>query len=401
MKKIISLFMALAMVLSLAACSTNQSPSESTPEESSSQTNESTPAPSNTNGKNLVVYFSMPDNVDDSTVVIDGETLGNTQYMAYVIQETVGADIFRIEPETPYPTDHDELVDLASEEQSDNARPAIKDTIDNFDTYENIFVGYPNWWGDMQMILYSFFDEYDFSGKTIIPFNTHGGSGFSGTISTIKELEPGAEVLDGKSISRNDIQDAEQEIVDWVNSLGLTESEEQSDSSAEAQQPTDEAGKTLVVYYSATGNTENVANYIATATDGDLFELEPAEPYSDADLNWTDDNSRVVREHDNPDERDIALVKSTVENWDEYDTIFIGYPIWWGIAAWPVNGFIEANDFTGKTVIPFCTSSSSGLGESGELLAEMAGTGDWLTGERFRSGVDEADVQEWVNGLGL
>ena len=399
MKKIISLFMVLTMVLSLAACSTNQSPSESTPEESSSQTNESTPTPSNTNGKNLVVYFSMPDNVDDSTVVIDGETLGNTQYMAYVIQETVGADIFRIEPETPYPTDHDELVDLASEEQSNNARPAIKDTIENFDTYENIFVGYPNWWGDMPMILYSFFDEYDFSGKTIIPFNTHGGSGFSGTISTIKELEPNAEVLDGKSISRNDIQDAEQEIVDWVNSLDLKQAEEQPDSSAEAQQSTDEAGKTLVVYYSATGNTENVANYIATATDGDLFELEPAEPYSDADLNWTDDNSRVVREHDNPDERDIALVKSTVENWDEYDTIFIGYPIWWGIAAWPVNGFIEANDFTGKTVIPFCTSSSSGLGESGKLLAEMAGTGDWQEGQRFRSGASESDVVAWVESL--
>ena len=399
MKKIISLFMALAMVLSLAACSTNQSPGESTREESSSQTNESTPTPSNTNGKNLVVYFSMPDNVDDSTVVIDGETLGNTQYMAYVIQETVGADIFRIEPETPYPTDHDELVDLASEEQSNNARPAIKDTIENFDTYENIFVGYPNWWGDMPMILYSFFDEYDFSGKPIIPFNTHGGSGFSGTISTIKELEPNAEVLDGKSISRNDIQDAEQEIVDWVNSLDLKQAEEQPDSSAEAQQSTDEAGKTLVVYYSATGNTENVANYIAAATNGDLFKLEPTEPYSDADLNWTDDNSRVVREHDNPDERDIALVKSTVENWDEYDTIFIGYPIWWGIAAWPVNGFIEANDFTGKTVIPFCTSSSSGLGESGELLAEMAGTGDWQEGQRFRSGISESDVTAWVESL--
>lgn len=391
MKKIISLFMVLTMVLSLAACSTNQSPGESTPEESSSQTNESTPTPSNTNGKNLVVYFSMPDNVDDSTVVIDGETLGNTQYMAYVIQETVGADIFRIEPETPYPTDHDELVDIAREEQSNNARPAIKDTIENFDTYENIFVGYPNWWGDMPMILYSFFDEYDFSGKTIIPFNTHGGSGFSGTISTIKELEPNAEVLDGKSISRNDIQDAEQEIVDWVNSLDLKQ--------AEAQQPTDEAGKTLVVYYSATGNTENVANYIATATDGDLFKLEPVEPYSDDDLNWTDDNSRVVREHDNPDERDVALVKSTVENWDEYDTIFIGYPIWWGIAAWPVDGFIEANDFTGKTVIPFATSSSSGLGESGKLLAQKAGTGDWQEGRRFRSGVSESDVTDWVESL--
>ena len=172
-----------------------------------------------------------------------------------------------------------------------------------------------------------------------------------------------------------------------------------SESTPEEQRPTDEAGKTLVVYYSATGNTENVANYIATATDGDLFELEPAEPYSDADLNWTDDNSRVVREHDDESLRDIELVADTVENWDSYDTVFIGYPIWWGIAAWPVDGFIEANDFTGKTVIPFCTSSSSGLGESGELLAEMAGTGDWQEGQRFRSGASESDVAAWVESL--
>lgn len=114
-----------------------------------------------------------------------------------------------------------------------------------------------------------------------------------------------------------------------------------SESTLEAQQPTDEAGKTLVVYYSATGNTENVANYIATATDGDLFELEPAEPYSDADLNWTDDNSRVVREHDNPDERDIALVKSTVENWDEYDTIFIGYRFGGGLLLGPLTDLLK------------------------------------------------------------
>ena len=142
-----------------------------------------------------------------------------------------------------------------------------------------------------------------------------------------------------------------------------------------------------------------MANYIATATDGDLFELEPAEPYSDADLNWTDDNSRVVREHDDESLRDIELVADTVENWDSYDTVFIGYPIWWGIAAWPVNGFIEANDFTGKTVIPFCTSSSSGLGESGELLAEMAGTGGWQEGQRFRSGASKSDVAAWVESL--
>lgn len=160
-------------------------------------------------------------------------------------------------------------------------------------------------------------------------------------------------------------------------------------------------GKTLVVYYSASGNTEAVANVIAEVTGGDLFELEPTTPYSDADLNWTDDNSRVTREHENEDERDVELVSATVENWDSYDTVFVGYPIWWGIAAWPVDGFIEANDFTGKTVIPFATSSSSGLGESGELLAEMAGTGNWQEGMRFRSGVSADDVTGWVEELEL
>ena len=161
------------------------------------------------------------------------------------------------------------------------------------------------------------------------------------------------------------------------------------------------SGQTLVVYFSATGNTEQAAGYIAELTGGDLFELEPAQPYTDDDLDWTDDNSRVVYEHDNPDDRHVELTADTVENWDSYDTVFIGYPIWWGIAAWPVDTFVENNDFTGKTVIPFCTSSSSGLGESGQLLADLAGTGDWLEGQRFSSGVTQAEVQEWLDGLNL
>lgn len=158
--------------------------------------------------------------------------------------------------------------------------------------------------------------------------------------------------------------------------------------------------KTLVVYYSATGNTKEAAEYIASATGGDLFEFVLAEPYSDEDLNWNDENSRVVYEHDNPGERNVPLVAATVDNFNEYDTVFIGYPIWWGIAAWPVNGFIEANDFTAKTVIPFCTSASSDLGDSGNLLKEAAGTGNWLEGKRFSSGVSETEVKEWVKTLG-
>lgn len=165
--------------------------------------------------------------------------------------------------------------------------------------------------------------------------------------------------------------------------------------------PETKNGGVLVVYYSATGSTEAVAGYIANATDGDTFAITPSEPYSSADLNWTDSESRVSREHDDPSLRTMDLAETTVDGWEDYDTVFIGYPIWWGIAAWPVDNFITANDFTGKTVIPFCTSSSSGLGESGELLAELAGTGDWQEGQRFRSSVAEADVVDWVNGLNL
>ena len=187
-------------------------------------------APASQESRVLVTYFSIPETTnpnnmtteeDNSVVVIDGEVLGNTQYMAYVIQEATGADIFRIEPRTPYPTNHSTLVDLAAEEQEQNARPAIKERVTNMDDYDVVFIGYPIWWSDMPQILYTFFDTYDFSGKTIIPFSTHGGSGFAGTPRTIQGLEPNATMLDGLTISRNNIQNARQEIIDWVNDLDI------------------------------------------------------------------------------------------------------------------------------------------------------------------------------------
>lgn len=162
-----------------------------------------------------------------------------------------------------------------------------------------------------------------------------------------------------------------------------------------------ETGKTLVIYYSASGNTARVAKDIAEAAGADLFEIVPTEVYTSEDLNWTNPDSRVSREHDDESLRDVPLTTTEVPDWDSYDTVFIGYPIWWGIAAWPVDTFVKNNDFTGKTVIPFATSSSSGMGQSGSLLADMAGTGEWQEGQRFSSGVSSDDVQSWVNGLGL
>ena len=170
---------------------------------------------------------------------------------------------------------------------------------------------------------------------------------------------------------------------------------------ASEQDSTEETSKVLVVYYSATGNTKAVANYIADATGGDLFELEPVEPYTDEDLNYNDPDSRVSREHDDESLRDVDLVSTTVDNFGEYTELVLCYPIWWSVSAWPVNQFVKSNDFTGKTVIPFCTSASSGLGDSGKLLEEMAGTGDWQEGKRFSSSASEEEVQDWVKSLNL
>lgn len=181
------------------------------------------------NGSILIAYFSVmeTDGVDTvagaSRVAVDGEALGNNQYIAQLIQQQTGGDLFAIETVQEYPTTHDPLLEFAYEEKADNARPELVSQIENLESYDVIFLGFPNWNADLPMPLYTFLEEYDFSGKTIVPFTTHGGSGFSRTIQTISELQPGAEVLsDGLSISRNSVSGAQSDVADWVNSLNLT-----------------------------------------------------------------------------------------------------------------------------------------------------------------------------------
>lgn len=184
----------------------------------------------NTDNENiLIAYFSVPENVDTdgidansgaSIVVKNKDVLGNMQYMAMTIQEAIGGELFRIETKEKYPLEHETLVNQAKEEQNEEVRPELATHIENVEQYDMIFLGYPNWWGDMPQPLYTFLEEYDFSGKTIIPFNSHGGSGFSNTIEEIKKLQSNATVRDdGLSISRNDVADSEQEITDWAKGL--------------------------------------------------------------------------------------------------------------------------------------------------------------------------------------
>ena len=246
MKRIPSAFLVLALALGLAACNSEApaaseapvsslaSQEVSEPEEPQSSHSESvaeSQTPAQSGSKILIAYFTMPEDVDTagvdavagaSIVVDNGQVMGNVEYMAGVIQQTVGGDLFQIETVQQYPLDHDPLVDQAAQEQDQNARPELATHIKNLDQYDTILLGYPNWWGDMPQALYTFLEEYDFSGKTIIPFCPHGGSGFSQTESTIAQLQPGATVSEnGLAISRNSVAGSRDQVAAWAESLGL------------------------------------------------------------------------------------------------------------------------------------------------------------------------------------
>ncbi|PWL55658.1 MAG: flavodoxin [Clostridiales bacterium] len=217
MKKLVSIFMVLTLLLSFAACSDNKNneSSSSAPQQSSNQNSTSSEesnsqndssAPTETDSKSLVVYFSWS---------------GNTENVAKSIQSQTDSDIFEIVPSTPYSDDYDTVLDLAQEEQRSNARPAISGSIESIEQYDVIYVGFPNWWGDMPMILYTFFDTYDLSGKTVALFCTSGGSGLSNTVNEVKGLEPNATVTDGLQIGSSSASNPDDAVSEWLNNIGL------------------------------------------------------------------------------------------------------------------------------------------------------------------------------------
>lgn len=244
MKKAFSLLLALAMTASLTACGSQNAGTPPADDPPAASTPSSTPVPSdqpsdpagtpNTttppadgeNGGILIAYFGVPetDGVDTvanaSRVATADGVVGNCEFIAQAIQEAVGGDLFAIETVQEYPSTHEALLDFAYQELRQNARPELSSGIENLEDYDVIFLGYPNWNADLPMPLYTFLESYDFSGKTIIPFVTHGGSGFSRTISTISSLQPNATVVeDGLSISRGSVANAAQEAMDWASEI--------------------------------------------------------------------------------------------------------------------------------------------------------------------------------------
>lgn len=234
MKRCVALLMAAVLTFSLAACGTNRSAasdgSGAGQETPASQNAEDVPEVSASSqtaeGKILIAYFTAAENSGVDAVssasysLVNGTEVGRLRAIADMIQAETGGDLFSIQTSVVYPADIGELIDYAAQEQEEDARPELTTHIEGFDEYETIFVGFPNWWADLPQALYSFFDEYDFSGKTIIPFNVHNGSRFSGTIETIQQLEPDAEVItDGFTVNEKDVPNAAGDVASWLDGI--------------------------------------------------------------------------------------------------------------------------------------------------------------------------------------
>jgi len=244
MKKLISMLTAAAVLCALTACGNSEddapTPSEtsaptevvSSPEASEPNETGNSSAPAETGNGILVAYFtygenaSLPAEVDASSSASiqlrgDGSITGNTGILADMIADAAGGELFPILPVEQYPDNYDDTLDVGQAEKSDGTRPELASHIENPEDYDTIFLGFPNWWGGMPMAIYSFLDEYDFSGKTIVPFVTSGGSGFSNAISEIENAEPGATVLDGLAIRDGQATDAQDRVSEWLEGLGL------------------------------------------------------------------------------------------------------------------------------------------------------------------------------------
>ena len=335
----------------------------------------------------LIAYFNVPetDGVDTvssaSRVVENGEVMGNVAFIARAIQQETGGDLFAIETEQQYPGTHDALLDFAAAEGAANARPALSAQIDNPDEYDVIFLGYPIWNADLPMPLYTFLDTYDLGGKTVIPFTAHGGSGFAGTISTIAAEEPDAQVeTNGFSVSRNSVAEARGDVSAWVAELGYAQVQQPS-------APDDDGTDVLVSYFSYTGNTRAVAEQIVDYTGGDLAEITRAQPYSDLSLAEEEILSGTRPE-----------ISVSVDNVENYDVIFIGYPIWWDEAPAMIATFLTSYDFSGKTIVPFCTSASDDIDNSLHIFTELCPEADLAEGLTANN---TEDIVPWIDSLAI
>ena len=345
--------------------------------------------------KTLVAYFSLT---------------GTTADAAKKVQAATGGDLVRIQPRTAYTSDYDTLLETAQKEYDKKANPARATKIYNMEQYDTVFVGYPIWWGDCPRIVQAFLKDYGMKGKMVIPFCTSGGSGIDGSMSSVRAAAKNADVLKGRDLTGK----SRTQVKKWVDSLAASDTGTEGTDASESENGTETAneaasgsgteaedaweqqenGKILVAYFSVTGTTRPYAQLIAERTKGTLFEIVPKQAYNSEDINYNSD-CRANREQNDSSAR--PAIASEAAGFEDYSIVFLGYPIWWGTCPRIIDTFMESYDFTGKTVIPFCTSGSSGIGTSESHIRSSLPFAEVSGGHRMAG---ESDALEWLSRLG-
>lgn len=325
--------------------------------------------------KTLLVYFSQTN---------------NTKGLAEMIAGMRNIDVFRIERKTPYSGTGNGpvLYGEALTEQRENAVPELKSYLEdeglNIDDYDTVLLGYCNWWASIPAPVHSFLNRYDLSGKTIIPFCSMGGGRFGQTISAAAKLAPNSTIKKGLEVTYSSYD--RDEIESWLSESGIGDNDRTSDK------------KSMVVYFSYTDNTGKLAKTIADASNSDVYEIIAQEPYTDDILEYYGDN-RAYREQNDANSR--PAISGRVENMDNYDVIMLGYPIWYGLAPRVVYTFLESYDLSGKTIIPFCTSGSTGISGSLSDIRKLCPNSTVTNGFRGTASMSAEAVMEQLRQNGF
>jgi flavodoxin len=338
---------------------------------------------------------------DSNILVVYFSATNTTERVATYISEITDGALFEIEPAVSYTSadlNYNNSSSRSQIEQRDpNARPAIKNTIENIEQFDVVYVGYPIWNGYAPKVIYTFLEAHNFADKTIVPFCTAASSGIGSSATTLHGLvDDSVAWLSGTRFLSGATKAS---VETWIEGLDLP--------TVPAQPETPDSGneddekqeiRILVAYFSATNTTEGIANYVAGMTGGDLYEITPAVPYTADDLKYYTDG-RADQEQADPTAR--PAISGSVENMDDYDIIYIGYPIWHGQAPKIIYTFLESYDFSEKTIVTFCTSASSGIGSSSTNLHSLASDATWVDGQRFSGSASQTTIDNWVISLNL
>ena len=322
----------------------------------------------NKSTKTLIVYFSKTN---------------TTKAAANKVKAATGGDIVRIQPKKAYPSNYDKLTKTAKNEYKNKTNPKRATKIYNMKQYDTIYVGFPVWWDNCPRLVQAFLKDYNLKGKTVVPFCTSGGSGIEGSMKAVRSAAEGATVKNGRDLT----DDSKATVKKWIERLNIISDPQP------VTEPEKETHKILVAYFSVTGTTRPYAQKIAEKLNGDLFEIVPKTPYTSEDIDYNSD-CRANREQNDPMAR--PAISTSVTDMAGYDTIFLGYPIWWGTCPKIIETFMESYDFTGKTVIPFCTSGSSGIAASEAHIKSVLGNATVKNGHRISG---NSDLETWLAGL--